>query len=57
MMYQKIRNHQPTRAAYADELIASQLITPAEAQDFVEKIRSEFRGRPLRRTRERLSGQ
>jgi 2-oxoglutarate dehydrogenase E1 component len=42
MMYQKIRNHQPTRAAYADELIASQLITPAEAQDYVEKIRAEF---------------
>ena len=42
MMYQKIRNHQPTRAAYADELIASQLVTPAEAQDYVEKIRAEF---------------
>jgi len=42
MMYQKIRNHQPTRAAYADKLIASQLITPAEAQTFVEDVRSEF---------------
>jgi 2-oxoglutarate dehydrogenase E1 component len=42
MMYQKIRNHQPTRAAYADELIASQLITPAEAQEYVERIRAEF---------------
>jgi len=42
MMYQKIRNHQPVRAAYADQLIASQLITPAEAQQFVEDIRSEF---------------
>jgi 2-oxoglutarate dehydrogenase E1 component len=42
MMYQKIRNHQPVRAAYADTLIASQLVTPAEAQDYVEKIRAEF---------------
>ncbi|HPQ24837.1 MAG TPA: 2-oxoglutarate dehydrogenase E1 component [Gammaproteobacteria bacterium] len=42
MMYQKIRNHQPTRAKYADELIASQLITPAEAQGYVEDIRAEF---------------
>jgi 2-oxoglutarate dehydrogenase E1 component len=42
MMYQKIRNHQPTRAAYADQLIASQLVTPAEAKDYVEKIRAEF---------------
>jgi len=42
MMYQKIRNHQPVRAAYADQLIASQLITPAEAQQYVEDIRSEF---------------
>ena len=44
MMYQKIRSHQPTRAAYADQLIASQLIKPAEAQDYVEKIRTEFEG-------------
>ena len=42
MMYQKIRNHQPTRAAYADQLIASQLVTPAEAQKYVEDIRAEF---------------
>ncbi|MGB5639118.1 MAG: 2-oxoglutarate dehydrogenase E1 component, partial [Sedimenticolaceae bacterium] len=42
MMYQKIRNHQPTRAAYADQLIASQLITPAEGQQFVERVRAEF---------------
>ena len=42
MMYQKIRNHQPTRAAYADQLIAAQLMTPAETQDYVEKIRAEF---------------
>ncbi len=42
MMYQKIRNHQPVRAAYADHLIASQLITPAENQEYVEKIRAEF---------------
>jgi 2-oxoglutarate dehydrogenase E1 component len=42
IMYQKIRNHQPTRAAYADQLIASQLVTPAEAQEYVEKVRAEF---------------
>jgi 2-oxoglutarate dehydrogenase E1 component len=42
IMYQKIRNHQPTRAAYADQLIAAQLMTPAETQDYVEKIRAEF---------------
>ena len=42
MMYQKIRNHQPTRAAYADQLIAAQLMTPAETQDYVETIRAEF---------------
>ena len=42
MMYQKIRNHQPTRAAYADRLIAEQLITPAEAQGYVESVRAEF---------------
>ena len=42
MMYQKIRNHQPTRAAYAERLIASQLVTPAEAQDYIEKVRAEF---------------
>ncbi|WP_078120738.1 2-oxoglutarate dehydrogenase E1 component [Thiosocius teredinicola] len=42
MMYQKIRNHQPTRAAYADQLIADQLVTPAEAQKYVEDIRAEF---------------
>ncbi len=42
IMYQRIRSHQPIRAAYADELIASQLITPAEAQDYVERIRAEF---------------
>ena len=42
MMYQKIRNHQPTRAAYADRLIAEQMMTPAETQQYVEDIRSEF---------------
>ena len=42
MMYQKIRNHQPTRAAYADRLIAEQLMTPAETQQYVEDIRAEF---------------
>ena len=42
IMYQRIRNHQPTRAAYADELIASQLIKPAEVQDYVEQVRAEF---------------
>ncbi len=42
MMYQKIRNHQPVRAAYADRLIASQLIAPGEAQTYVEKMRAEF---------------
>ena len=42
MMYQKIRNHQPTRAAYADSLIASQLVSPADTQQYVEDIRAEF---------------
>ncbi|MDJ0739314.1 MAG: 2-oxoglutarate dehydrogenase E1 component [Gammaproteobacteria bacterium] len=42
MMYQKIRNHQPTRAAYADRLIADQLIAPEDAQQYVEDIRTEF---------------
>jgi len=44
MMYQKIRNHQPTRAAYADQLIATQLVTPEETQEYVEKVRTEFEG-------------
>jgi 2-oxoglutarate dehydrogenase E1 component len=42
MMYQKIRNHQPARAAYADQLIASQLLTPAEVQEDVERVRAAF---------------
>ncbi len=42
MMYQKIRNHQPVRAAYADQLIAAQLVTPAQVQNDVEEIRAEF---------------
>ncbi|MGB5741056.1 MAG: 2-oxoglutarate dehydrogenase E1 component [Sedimenticolaceae bacterium] len=42
MMYQKIRNHQPVRAAYADRLIAAQLMTPAEVQRDVEEVRAEF---------------
>jgi 2-oxoglutarate dehydrogenase E1 component len=42
MMYQKIRNHQPVRAAYADQLIAAQLLTPGQIQNDVEEIRAEF---------------
>lgn len=42
MMYQKIRSHQPTRAAYADKLIADQLISPSDAQEYVDGIRAEF---------------
>jgi 2-oxoglutarate dehydrogenase E1 component len=30
------------RAAYADQLIASQLMTPSETQDYVERMRTEF---------------
>ena len=42
MMYQKIRNHQPVRAAYADQMIAAQLVTPGQVQNDVEEIRAEF---------------
>ena len=42
VMYQKIRNHQPVRAAYADQLIAAQLLTPAEVQEDVERVRAAF---------------
>jgi len=42
IMYQKIRNHQPVRAAYADRLIADGVIQPEEAQRKVEQVRSEF---------------
>lgn len=42
MMYQKIRSHQPVRAAYADRLIAEGVISPEEAQAKVEEIRTEF---------------
>jgi 2-oxoglutarate dehydrogenase E1 component len=42
MMYQNIRSHRPTRAAYADRLIANALITPDDAQAYVDKVRATF---------------
>ena len=42
MMYKHIRSHQPVRAAYADRLIADGVVSPEEAQQKVEGIRSEF---------------
>jgi 2-oxoglutarate dehydrogenase E1 component len=42
MMYKKIRNQQPVRAAYADRLIAEGLITPEMAQAMVDQYRSDL---------------
>ena len=41
-MYQKIRRHQPVRAAYADRLIADGVISPDESQELVENYRTSL---------------
>jgi len=42
LMYQKIRQHPPVRALYADELIARGIITPEDAKSYSEQYRSEL---------------
>ncbi len=50
MMYKKIRNHQPVRAAYADRLIAEGVITPDEAHALVDAYREALEaGNPVGR--------
>lgn len=41
-MYQHIRSHQPTRAAYADQLISEGVLTPSEVQGMVDETRNHF---------------
>jgi len=42
MMYEKIRSHQTTRAAYAERLLADGLISPQDSQDMVADYRSRL---------------
>jgi 2-oxoglutarate dehydrogenase E1 component len=52
MMYHKIRNHQPVRAAYAEQLIAAGVLAPEDAQamlgDYRQRLESD---QPLCRPR------
>jgi 2-oxoglutarate dehydrogenase E1 component len=52
VMYKKIRNHQPVRAAYADRLIADGVLAPEDTHGMVEAYRSDLEkghavGRPV----------